>query len=105
MAFSYIFISSMTQEIVFRGGIQSYLQFFLQGKYRTVLAILTTSVMFGMMHLVFSTRLALSIIFLSIFWGWMFARQKTLMGVVLSHMLIGTWAFFILGIQQFLMDV
>jgi hypothetical protein len=34
----------------------------------------------------------------SVFWGIMFARQKTLVGVSVSHVLIGLYVAFLLGV-------
>lgn len=34
-----------------------------------------------------------------LFWGWLFARQRSLVGVTVSHILVGLWAIFALGIH------
>lgn len=100
MLFSYVFISSPIQEILFRGGLQSTLQFFLLGKYRYFLAIFTSNLIFAMIHLVLSPLLAVVTFVIGLFWGLMYKKQASLVGVILSHILIGFWSFFILGMPQ-----
>jgi membrane protease YdiL (CAAX protease family) len=100
MFFLYVFISSPIQEIIFRGGLQSFLQLFLLNKHRKLLANITANFVFAVMHLVFSDILALLAFIVGMFWGWLYQRNKTLVGVIFSHVLLGTWAFFILGIQS-----
>jgi membrane protease YdiL (CAAX protease family) len=100
MALAYVFISSPIQEVLFRGGLQSTLQTFLLGKHRYFLAILTSNLIFAMMHLVLSAVLAILTFAIGLFWGWLYKRHGTLMGVVLSHVLTGFWVFFILGIHR-----
>ena len=103
MSFAYVFISSPIQEVLFRGGLQSCLQFFLQSKHRNLLANITTNLIFAMMHLILSYQLALLVFVIGFFWGCLYQKQKTLVGVITSHILIGVWAFFILGIQSIVM--
>lgn len=103
MLFAYVFISSPIQEILFRGGLQGSLQFFLLNKHRNLLANVTANLVFAMVHLILSYILALMALAMGLFMGWLYDRHKTLVGVILSHMLIGTWVFFILGIQSLVM--
>ena len=56
-----------------------------------------------MMHLILSYQLALLVFVIGFFWGCLYQKQKTLVGVITSHILIGVWAFFILGIQSIVM--
>ncbi|RUR11157.1 cyclic nucleotide-binding domain-containing protein [Legionella sp. km772] len=103
MSFAYVFISSPIQEVLFRGGLQSCLQFFLQSKHRNLLANITTNLIFAMMHLILSYELAILVFGIGFFWGCLYQKQRTLVGVITSHILIGVWAFFILGIQSIVM--
>lgn len=90
------------QEIIYRGAMQSSLEIFLSGKNRTLLAILVSNIPFSMIHFHLSVILVVTTYFLGIFWGSMFARQRSLVGVSFSHFLIGLFAFFILGLQGIL---
>jgi membrane protease YdiL (CAAX protease family) len=33
-----------------------------------------------------------------LFWGWMFARQRSIVGVTVSHIVVGLWANFLVGV-------
>jgi CRP-like cAMP-binding protein/membrane protease YdiL (CAAX protease family) len=103
MALGYIFISAPIQEILFRGGLQGTLQFFLLQKHRYLMAIVTSNLIFAMIHLVLSPVFSLVVFPIGLFWGWLYKRHATLCGVILSHMMIGTWAFLIVGIQSVLL--
>jgi membrane protease YdiL (CAAX protease family) len=36
------------------------------------------------------------------FWGWMFAKQRSLLGVIASHIAVGIWMLFVVGIEVFI---
>jgi membrane protease YdiL (CAAX protease family) len=40
-----------------------------------------------------SPGLALTAFVAGLFWGWLYARQRSLVGVSISHVLLGFWAF------------
>jgi CRP-like cAMP-binding protein/membrane protease YdiL (CAAX protease family) len=90
------------QEIIFRGAIQSSLQHFLVGKNKTLAAILVSNIPYCMIHFHLSLILVVLTYLLGSFWGWMYSRQKTLIGVCFAHFLTGLFAFFILGLQDIL---
>jgi membrane protease YdiL (CAAX protease family) len=65
------------------------------------LAIVVTSFLFGALHMTHSISLSLSALLTSWLWGWMYNRHKSLVGVSVSHFLIGNaaglmgfWTFF-----------
>lgn len=87
------------QEIIYRGAMQSSLQMFLLGKNKTTVSILVSNIPFCMIHFHLSLILVVTTYILGVFWGYMFAKQKTLVGVSVSHFLVGLFAFFILGLQ------
>jgi len=90
---------SILQEFISRGILQSSLMGFLHGKYKNTLSIIVTSGVFSAMHVHISAVLALVVFIPSVFWGWLYARQKTLLGPIISHIMVGWWAIFILGID------
>lgn len=96
-------ILACVQEIVVRGGVQSSLTHFLSGKYKNLLAILLSNLLFGMIHLHISLTLALAVLFFGFFWGWMFFYQKDLVGVSISHALIGFIGFNVIGFSEFVL--
>lgn len=88
------------QEFIYRGGIQSSLQLFLTGKNKTLQAILVSNIPFCMIHFHLSIILVVLTYFFGLILGWIYARQKTLIGSCFCHFIVGLFAFFILGIQD-----
>lgn len=100
MAAFFIIVYSIfvpVQEIIYRGAMQTSLQLFLGN--RTSLAILVSNIPFAMIHFHLSLILVVTTYILGVFWGYMYARQKSLLGVCVSHFLVGLFAFFILGLE------
>lgn len=101
--FSYVtyIVVAPLQEFIARGTVQSTLERLFDGRHRGFWAILVTSFLFGALHVYSSIPLAVSCVLSSWLWGWMFHRQRTLVGVSLCHFLIGNasglmgyWTFF-----------
>jgi CRP-like cAMP-binding protein len=87
------------QEVIAR-AVQSALMLYLRGRFRVVLAILVSTMLFSATHLHTSLALALEVFPLGLFWGWLYLRNPTLIGVSLSHILLGQFAFFAVGIPD-----
>ncbi len=81
------------QELIYRGGLQGALAHFLTGRWRTPMAVFGSNVIFSAGHLYISPGLSLSAFVAGLFWGWLYARQRALAGVSLSHVVLGFWAF------------
>ena len=81
------------QELIYRGALQGSLSHFLTGQKRQWQAILGSNIIFSAAHLYISPGLSITAFFAGLFWGWLYARQKSLLGVSLSHILLGFWAF------------
>jgi len=94
----YSLVIAPLQEVITRGGLQGALTIFLTGKYRTLAAILITNLMFSTTHLAGPVHIVLLSFFGGLFWGWLFYRHKTVIGAIASHILIGLWFFWFLGI-------
>lgn len=92
LALAYVVFAPF-QELIYRGGVQGPLSHFLTGRWRVPLAILGANVIFSAAHLYVSPGLAVMAFVVGSFWGWLYARQGTLVGVSLSHVLLGFWAF------------
>jgi hypothetical protein len=101
LIFAYLIFTPI-QELIARGALQSSLQEFLSGPSRVWWAIIISNVLFSVTHLHISIGLALSVFFPGLLWGWMYARHKTLIGVSLSHLLVGGMAFFVFDIKSIL---
>jgi hypothetical protein len=85
------------QEFIARGCFQSSFQNFLMGKHRILLSIVISNLMFSMTHLHISTRFALLAFAPGLFWGWQYARHKNLIGISISHVIIGLSASIFIG--------
>jgi len=81
------------QELIYRGGLQGALEHFLTGPWRRALAIVGSNIIFSAAHLYISPGLSVSAFVAGLFWGWLYARQRGLAGVSLSHMVLGFWGF------------
>ncbi|OVE81146.1 hypothetical protein BVY03_04465 [bacterium K02(2017)] len=85
------------QEFIARGAMQSSLQEFLAGKRATFWAIILSTLMFAQIHLHMTPAYALAAFFPSLFWGALYAKQRSLLGVSVSHIIIGIYVAFFLG--------
>jgi CRP-like cAMP-binding protein len=81
------------QELIYRGGLQGALEHFLTGPWRRALAIIGSNIIFSAAHLYISPGLSISAFVAGLFWGWLYAHQRGLVGVSVSHMVLGFWAF------------
>lgn len=79
------------QEIITRCAVQGSLQHFFQGKFATMKAILVTSFVFSVLHLIADPLFAYWTLVPSIFWGVLFARNPSLLGVSVSHFILGVY--------------
>jgi len=89
------------QEIIARSGIQSSFQMFLTHKNKTWEAIFLSNLLFSVTHLHISLHLALLVFPMGLYWGWIFARQGSLVGSSVSHGIIGVFALFVVGFPGF----
>lgn len=90
------------QEMVARCGVQVPFEMFLEGPRKHWTAILLSSLIFSATHLHQGVAFALSVLPMGVFWGWMFRRHENLFGVCLSHILVGNFAFLIVGFSGIL---
>jgi membrane protease YdiL (CAAX protease family) len=94
MAYS---VFAPVQEFIARGCFQTSFQNFLMGKYRILIAIVISNLMFSMTHLHISIRFAFIAFIPGLFWGWQYARHKNLIGISISHIIIGLSASIFIG--------
>jgi len=85
------------QEILTRGAIQGSLSQFLTGPYKNLLALLVANILFCLIHLHLSLIFSVVLFPLGLFWGWLFLKQKSIIGVSFSHFLIGVWGYKLIG--------
>lgn len=88
------------QELIARGFLQNCFRNFFQGPNRVFYAILSSNLLFALVHTVKSFWFAIATFLLGIFWGCLYEHQRTIVGVIVSHALVGAFALFVLNIQK-----
>jgi membrane protease YdiL (CAAX protease family) len=86
------------QELIVRGGLQGPLEVFLTEKNSTIKAIIVSNLMFATVHLFLGMDIAILVFFAGLYFGWLYSRHHTLIGVILAHGILGTWATMIIGL-------
>lgn len=94
-------IHTPLQEFVARAGLQGTLQLFMPALPGRVnwKAILVSNLLFASAHTCIGFWFAVVAFVPGLFWGWMFAKQRSLIGVIVSHAVLGLSVFFLLGLQ------
>jgi hypothetical protein len=92
----------VVQEFIARGVIISTILNFLEGvKHSRLGAIIMSSMLFSAQHLHLpSIAFAVLVFIPGIFWGWLFVRHRSILGVSISHIIIGIWTIQILGLNN-----
>lgn len=85
------------QEFVFRGAIQGTLHALLEGPRRDFHAPVLANLIFAAGHAHVDFALVIGSFSVGLLWSWMFARDRSLVGPVVSHILIGTYVLFVLA--------
>lgn len=86
-------INSFMQEFICRGFVQTNTEKMLTGKYKAPIAVITTSMLFGVVHMHLSGTTILVTIFAGIFFGFLYLRHRTLVGVTIAHFVLGELLF------------
>lgn len=92
------------QEFIARGVIQGSLAEFISGKHSRWQGIILSNLIFSAMHLSLSIGYALAAFFPGLLWGWLYSRQRNLIGVSVSHALIGGWAIYVVGVRAWVIN-
>ena len=85
------------QEFVARGAIQSSFEKFMLGRYRRPTAIVVANLMFSMTHIHLSPAFAILVFIPGLGWGWLYSRHRSLLGICISHIVIGVFGFSVVG--------
>ena len=105
LAFNFLLygLHSPIQEFIARGVLQGSLQHFFTGKNVTVRAILISNALFAATHVhLMSGWLAVIVFIPGLFWGWLYSRHNNLLGVSISHLLVGWTGLFFLNFGSLL---
>ena len=94
-------IHAPLQELVARAGLQGTLQNFIPTPPGSTnwKAILISNLLFASAHSFIGFWFCVAAFVPGIFWGWMFAKQRSLVGVCVSHIMVGVWAIFVVGVR------
>lgn len=92
------------QEFIARGTIQAPLFVFFTGadRRRWWWAIIVSNTLFAATHLHLTLPYSVAAFVGGLLWGALYARQQSLVGPVVSHVLVGTWALYGLGFADLL---
>jgi CRP-like cAMP-binding protein len=95
-------IHAPLQELVARAGFQGALQNFIPTRPGKVnwQAIVISNLLFAAAHSFIGFWFCVAAFVPGLFWGWMFAKQRSLVGVTVSHVVVGLWAIFVVGMQD-----
>ena len=95
-------IHTPLQEFVARGGLQGTLQQLLPAPPGRTnwKAIVISNLLFASAHVYIGFWFCVAAFVPGLFWGWLFSRQRSLVGVTVSHLLVGFWAMFGLGVHM-----
>lgn len=94
-------LHSPIQEFIARGVLQGSLQHFFRGKHITFRAIVISNALFSATHVHLLGGLLGVIVFVpGLFWGWLYSRHENLIGVSISHIMIGWTALFFLNLES-----
>jgi CRP-like cAMP-binding protein/membrane protease YdiL (CAAX protease family) len=89
------------QELVARAGLQGTLQNFIPTQPGRInwKAVVISNLLFAASHSFIGFWFCVAAFVPGLFWGWMFAKQRSLVGVIVSHIAVGVWAIFVVGVQ------
>jgi len=94
-------VHAPVQEFVARVGLQGSLQHFLRVPPGRVdwRPIVIANLVFASGHGFIGFWFSAAAFVPGLFWGWLFAKQRSLVGVSVSHVALGWWALFALGLH------
>ncbi len=92
------------QEFLVRGGLQGSLFSFLSGsvQHRKWVSIVISNLIFITFHSHISFAFGAMTFLPGLAWGYLYSRHRTLVGVIVSHILVGISTVFILGARSLL---
>ncbi len=103
LAFNFILygLHCPVQEFIARGVLQGSLQRFFSGRNVTIRAIIVSNALFSATHVhVMGGLLGIIVFIPGLFWGWLYSKHDNLIGVSVSHLLVGWTALFFLNLES-----
>ncbi len=95
------------QEFLSRGAVQGPLYEFFTGsdRRRWFWAIVVSNTLFGVTHLHLTITYGLAAFGGGVLWGIIYARQRSLVGPAVSHVVVGIYALYVLGFANILKGI
>ncbi|KTD11876.1 cyclic nucleotide-binding protein [Legionella gratiana] len=87
LSIGYIILAPI-QEFIARGCLQSSLMHYVK-RDQSIYAVLMSNLIFCSFYSSFALSASILLFILGLIWGWLYLRYQTLIGVSLSHMLVG----------------
>ena len=101
-AFFWIYlVIAPAQEFLGRGVLQGSIQRLLVGRWATLWSVVLASLLFGVTHTHYSFALSCLSLLGGLLWGWLYVRHENVIGISLSHIIVGEFLMMI-GFWQFL---
>ena len=98
LSLAFYLVSAPFQEFIFRGFLQTTFQRLLSVRRRVIWAILVSNIIFAAGHEPLSWLYPFIVFVPGLVWGWLYARHRTLIGVSISHIILGIWALWAVGV-------
>lgn len=100
LGLGYIFLIVPIQELLSRGILQGSLNRFLISQHKEWYSIIISNLIFSAFHTFISPIFAFISFLSGLYYGWLYARHKTLLGPWIAHSLTGFWALCILSVLK-----
>ena len=94
----------VVQEFLARGVAQTVIEHVMAGRRAKIWSIITAATVFGLVHIELSVAIATASFLFGIYWGVVYIKSRTLIGVCISHFLIGYLAY-LLGFWNYLLNI
>ena len=93
------------QSFLANGVVQSLILDCATMKHKVFVSCATSTVFFASLHLQFDYIYVFIMFVPGACWSYMYARQRSLLGVSISHSIIGVYAFIFLGLDHFISSI
>jgi membrane protease YdiL (CAAX protease family) len=92
-------LHAILQEFIARSCIQGGLMQFIVGRWSEWKSIIIATLMFGSFHIMLNLKYGLLTLIPGLLWGYLFYKERNLLAVSISHVIIGIVALFILNLM------
>ncbi len=87
---SYWFLIVPVQELVVRGGIQGLLVHLLSGKYKLLMSLIISNMIYSTLHLFLGFVISIVVFLGGMYIGWIYSRTNNLISSTIAHAILGT---------------